>query len=248
MSCCTIGPICWCFMSDCTHVGTCGQELRSGTRTADDSRLLFEVRNARMRQNPCPRTTMSTLPCCVPCCFWAMVISFCCESNSFYAYQDSKLDQSHRFQDCVCCFSVVSFTMIHDPSYKHRERVNMNNPIINIHNENKIGDISNNSSSNPVVNTNVTQSVTDNRKKIKTARMEAAIAEGRYSDAEVIAKEIETMNQIINVWYKSVQLCGGQSKAAIRTLTTVITLLAYTSEALFYRNLVLKRITVILTP
>jgi len=70
----------------------------------------------------------------------------------------------------------------------------MNNPIINIHNENKIGDISNNSSSNPVVNTNVTQTLTDNRKKIKTARMEAAIAEGRYSDAEVIAKEIEGFN------------------------------------------------------
>lgn len=78
-----------------------------------------------------------------------------------------------------------------------------NNPIINISNVNnnevktgdvnvRTGDVSNNSNpTNNASSVSTSSNLTPMQRKVKEARVEALIAEGRYSEAELIATEIK---------------------------------------------------------
>ena len=196
MTCCISFDVTWCCASNCTHYGKCG-ECSSGVLTKEDRRLFNQVRMGMNSQNGCARCCMQWFHCC----FWyAACWGLLCESSSNAYYHTQKLDQLHRFEECVCCNMVLSFTMKHDPTYKGDTGnfgTGGGSSVINIvnTNENKIGDI--NVTSSPIINvsneqkSNGSEPMSESMKMVKKARMEAMIREGRFSDAEVIAIEIK---------------------------------------------------------
>lgn len=110
-------------------------------------------------------------------------------------------DQRHRFRQTVCCNMVFAYSMTHDPTYVWSGIGG--SPVINILNNNhntnnnsvKTGDV--NVTASPVLNNTTTASSTSEsglsvtQKKIKQARVDKLIAEGRFSEAELIAIEIK---------------------------------------------------------
>eukprot|EP01033_Poteriospumella_lacustris_P006280 gene6280-4511_t len=158
---------CWYCRQNCTHYGFFG-ECGSGNPTKHDRQLFNSVRSAMLSQN----------------------------TGSYSTYKTAQLDQSHRFSQCVCFNFVLGFTLRHDPNYVYPMLQSYGNPVINISNVNsnqvrtgdvnvRTGDVSNNSSS---ANTTTQPSSADAlQRKIKEARVEALIAEGRFSEAELVA-------------------------------------------------------------
>jgi hypothetical protein len=199
--------------------------------TQDDRYLYEQVKGNYRRQNPMFRFFLHVPPL-GPCWTAAACLSCCCENNSLANYDASKLDQSHRFQECVCFNIVMSFNMTLDPNYKHPGLrgggVATANPVINIINNNNnsndvktgdvnlshIGNSTNNASNSAGTTSSNGQNIPSNAfgisggnttggnngaapgnsntgtgyttSDIKKMRVEKAIREERYSDAERI--------------------------------------------------------------
>lgn len=190
---------CWYCRQNCTHYGFLG-ECGSGSPTIHDRQLFNSVRSAMLSQNACMRCLLH-FPAAYPCFCFAALYGCCCESGSYSSYKTAQLDQSHRFSQCVCFNYVLGFTLTHDPNYIYPMLQSRGNPIINISNVNnnevktgdvnvRTGDVSNNASS---ANTAAQPSAGDALKlKIKEARVNALIAEGRFSEAELVATGVAT--------------------------------------------------------
>lgn len=192
---------CWYCRQNCTHYGLLG-DCTSGVKTMHDQQLYNSVKSSMLHQNGCTRCFLH-IPACWPCFIFSAAYGCCCEGSTHALYQASKLNQSHRFSECVCFNIVLGFTMVHDPQYifEDNSKTMYANPVIHISNNNvnsvktgdvnvKTGDVSNSSNATNT-SSNSTNGLTDMQRKIKEARVEKLLQEGRYSDAEAIAVELK---------------------------------------------------------
>jgi len=167
-----------------------------------DLKLLQVLSQAYFNQNQLYRLCLH-VPIAWPCFLFGSVCSCLTQADSYNKFHNSKLDQSHRIHECVCCFTVMSYTLDHDAFYAYPEvssYVSLPLPQITVinNNTNSIGDI-NNSSNNSSSNNSTAVStvpVENPLLSIKQKRLEKAIREERLSDAEVIAKEITELKAV----------------------------------------------------
>jgi hypothetical protein len=117
-----------------------------------------------------------------PMCPLMLVIGFLFCGDSVRKYDAAKLDQGHRFNECICCNIIVSFTMSFDDKFVYpvngakfsamAPTVVMINPMAT-------------APSSPAPG--VSQGQLNAKEVVRMARVEKLIKEGRISEAEMVA-------------------------------------------------------------
>ena len=185
LSCCPL------LKTNCVHHTWLCNDCISGKLTQDDQLLHNQVKAAYLRQSPVLRCFLH-LPGLWPCCLISACASCMCESGDLGNYDAAKLNQGHRFEECVCFNMVMNYTMTLDPNFNNTNQVRSGD--VNLSN---VGNASNTASTNsgsgsagvtaaqplpgvaPAAATGGL-SLAD----IKKLKIEKAVREERYSDAE----------------------------------------------------------------
>lgn len=208
LSCCPF------LKSNCVHHTWLCDDCVSGKLTPDDQLLNNQVKAAYRRQSPLLRIFLH-LPILWPCCLVSACASCLCESGDLANYDVAKLGEGHRFEECVCFNMVMNYTMTLDPNFKHPQLHQHHQPqlafqpVINIVNNNNnevrsgdvnlsnVGNASNVASTNsgsgsagvqtpPVLPGVAAGAGGLSLADIKRLKVEKAVREERYSDAEKI--------------------------------------------------------------
>jgi hypothetical protein len=103
--------------------------FKSPSITSDDSQLFNAASNAVTGQG------LAFWLFHIPLCWGnAMVLSCCC--NNTRGWEAAQDKQEHRFKTCICCNTVLSFSLINDPKYKRHNQSGSFSPVINVMNNN----------------------------------------------------------------------------------------------------------------
>lgn len=167
---------CWCCRSNCTHQSRYCQ-CNSG-KMSDSDRLLFLSTKESFDNQGSLYSHLIKSPLCP---IMAIIGMLCC-GNTLRKYDAAKLDQENRFDECVCCNIILSFTMAHDSKFVYPVNGNQQTPmgssIVMI---------------NPMASLSVPVSAQSSpgqlsaKEVVRLARVEKLIKEGRISEAEMVA-------------------------------------------------------------
>lgn len=115
-----------------------------------------------------------------PFCPLMMLIGCLCCGDTLRKYDASKLDQGQRFDECVCCNIIMSYTMSHDDKFVYHVNGSktFSAPSVVV-----INPMAATAPSTPPPQV-APMSV---KEIVKMARVEKLIKEGRISEAEMVA-------------------------------------------------------------
>ncbi len=168
---------CWCCRSNCTHQNRCFK--CSSGKVSDSDRLLFlSVRESFDEQGPLYSHLIIT-----PLCPLIAVIGCLCCGDKLRRFDEAKLNQGHRFDECVCCNIITSFTMQHDDKFVYP--VNGASGAASITIINPAFQQMPQQMPQPAQPNSSNQKIKD---MVKVARVEKLIQEGRISEAEMLAR------------------------------------------------------------